>query len=261
MDNKLSILLVEDDPHTCKQIINLVDDSDDLILVGVTNNAFKAVEIIKENIPDAVILDLELHMGSGSGLDVLSELRELSLSKFPYILVTTNNSSAVTYESVRRLGADYIMSKHQDGYSDKAPLDFIRLIAPVIKSNSFSDKKSDPGEEPPAFFEKRVTRRIVAELNLIGVNQKSVGFNYLVDAILITIKKPTQNICSVIGKKYGKTDSSVERAMQNAINRAWSISSIDELLVHYTAKISSSKGVPTITELIFYYANKIKNEC
>ena len=48
--------------------------------------------------------------------------------------------------------------------------------------------------------------------------------------------------------------------MQNAINRAWAISNIDDLLENYTAKISSSKGVPTLTEFIFYYANKIKNE-
>ena len=60
-------------------------------------------------------------------------------------------------------------------------------------------------------------------------------------------------------QKYGKTDSSVERAMQNAINRAWRNSDIDELLTHYKAKISSDKGVPTLTEFIHYYANKIKS--
>lgn len=260
MDNKLSILLVEDDQYACKQIINLADNSEDMLLVGVTNNAFKAIDYIRDTLPDVVILDLELHQGTGSGLNVLSGIKDMSLSKVPYILITTNNSSAVTYESARQLGADYIMSKHQEGYSEKSVIDFLRMLTPVIKSRKQIHKYDSEENESPVYYQKRTTRRIIAELNLIGVNQKSVGYKYLTDAIMITIKEPTQNLCSVIAKKYGKTECSVERAMQNAINRTWATSSIDDLLANYTAKISSSKGVPTLTEFIFYYANKIKNE-
>lgn len=260
MDNKLSILLVEDDQYACKQIINLADNSDDMILVGVTNNAFKALDYIRDTLPDVVILDLELHRGSGSGLNVLSGIKNMALNRVPYILITTNNSSTVTYESARQLGADYIMSKHQDGYSEKSVIDFLRMLAPVIKSRKQLHKDNFDETEAPVFYQKRITRRIIAELNLVGVNQKSVGYKYLIDAIMITINEPTQNLCNVIAKKYGKTEGSVERAMQNAINRAWATSSIEDLLANYTAKISSSKGVPTLTEFIFYYANKIKNE-
>lgn len=261
MENKLSILLVEDDPSACEQIINLVDNSEDLLLVGVTNNALKALDYIRDTLPDVVILDLELHHGSGSGLNVLSGLKDMMLSITPYILVTTNNSSAVTYETARQLGADYIMSKHQENYCEKNALDFLRLLSPVIKNRQKFSSYDKETTASPAYFEKRMTRRIIAELNLIGVSQKSVGYKYLVDAIIITIKEPTQNLCSIIARKYSKTESSVERAMQNAINRAWATSSIDDLLINYTAKISSYKGVPTLTEFIFYYANKIKNEC
>lgn len=61
----------------------------------------------------------------------------------------------------------------------------------------------------------------------------------------------------MLGEKYKKSDASIERAMQNAINRAWRTSDIDDLLTYYTARIQSQKGVPTIMEFIFYYANKI----
>ena len=47
--------------------------------------------------------------------------------------------------------------------------------------------------------------------------------------------------------------------MQNAINRTWTTSDLETLTQAYTGKISSSKGSPTVTEFIFYYANKIKN--
>lgn len=74
------------------------------------------------------------------------------------------------------------------------------------------------------------------------------------------LKQPTQNINTVIAQKYGKTDASVERAMQNAINRAWRTGNVEELLFYYTARINPSRGVPTITEFISYYANKLKSE-
>ena len=51
-----------------------------------------------------------------------------------------------------------------------------------------------------------------------------------------------------------------ERAMQNAIHRAWKKADIEDLLKHYTAKVNSEKGCPTITEFICYYANKLKYE-
>ena len=47
--------------------------------------------------------------------------------------------------------------------------------------------------------------------------------------------------------------------MQNAIARAWRTTPIEDLLRYYTARISSEKGVPTITEFIYYYAAKLKS--
>lgn len=261
MESKLEILLVEDDPEACKEIISIVDESDDLTVIGVTNNATKALQYIKEFLPDAVILDLELHDGRGNGLNILYELQNLSLTKLPYILVTTNNSSSVTYDSARQFGADFIMSKHEEGYSAKSVLDFLRIIRPAIRNKQTIGALKDMTTETPEHYRKRITRQIMTELNYVGINPSFIGYQYLVDAILIMIKQPTQNICTIVGQQHGKTNSSVERAMQNAINRAWKSSNIEDLLFHYKAKINSEKGIPTITEFICYYANKVKTEC
>ena len=68
MERELSILLVEDDPQACEDIATYIDALDDVGLVGITNNSSKAEQMIRDTLPDAVILDLELHGGSGSGL-------------------------------------------------------------------------------------------------------------------------------------------------------------------------------------------------
>ena len=76
--------------------------------MDTTNNSFDAIEMVKNYLPDAVILDLELHLGGGNGLLFLNELKKLTLTRRPYILVTTNNSSNITLEQARSLGANFI---------------------------------------------------------------------------------------------------------------------------------------------------------
>jgi hypothetical protein len=86
-----------------------------------------------------------------------------------------------------------------------------------------------------------------------------LGRSYLIDAI-IHRAEGQQSQVAAIAKKYSKTEASVERAMQNAINKAWSTMQPEDLLLHYTARIHSEKGVPTVTEFVCYYANKLKIE-
>jgi len=260
MIDKLSMILVEDDPIACKELSDYIEELDDLSFVGVTNNAKQAIDYIKDFLPDVMILDLELHKGSGNGLNVLMEMNQLSLNNKPYILITTNNSSQITYETARHLGADFIMAKYQADYSVKSVVDFLRIMKPVILSRKQSASETNSTNEPPDIRNKRIIRRISAELNYVGISPKVIGYQYLTDAIQLVIKQPMQNICITIGEKYRKTETSVERAMQNAINKAWRTSDIDDLLKYYTARINSEKGVPTITEFVYYYANKIKNE-
>lgn len=260
MEKCLSVLLVEDDDIACRDIMHYIDELDDLELIGITNNSKKAIEYVTGQLPDAVILDLELHQGGGNGLQFLNELKQLDLRFCPYILITTNNTSAITYEYARQSGADFIMSKHQSDYISKNAVDFLRIMKDAILSKKISQAPEHNTVESPVQRNRRIIRRISTELDYVGISPKAVGYKYLLDAIQLIIDKPASNLCVVIGEKYGKTDASVERAMQNAINRAWRTSDINDLTEHYKARVSSEKGVPTLTEFIYYYANKIKNQ-
>ncbi len=260
MENKLELLLVEDDPQDCKDIINAVDnDPDNFTLIGITNNSTRAFQYVLDAHPDAVILDLELHNGEGDGLEFLKKLKDAHLTRVPFILVTTNNISDMTHQIARNLGADYIKTKNQENYSAKSVLEFLKITKSVILNRRPQEGDEDFGESPTVTA-KRINSHICKELNKVGISPKAVGYKYLVDAITIIMDEPVTRICAFIGKKYRKTKGSVERAMQNAINRAWSTCDIQDLVDNYTAKVKSEKGVPTVTEFIFFYAQKIKNE-
>ena len=261
MDDKtINILLIEDDVAACRELSLYIEKIDNLKLIGITGNSDEGVEMVKSMLPDVVILDIELHRGAGNGIMFLAKLNALKLSMRPYILITTNNSSNVTYESARQLGADFIMSKHKSDYSAQYVIEFIRMIQHTIMSRKPSDTENIIEEDP---FEKNLplyTRRVYRELDLIGISPKNIGYRYLADAILLIMRDPSANVYSELAENHKKSDASVERAMQNAINRAWRHSDIEELLAHYTARIHSEKGVPTTLEFVYYYANKVKME-
>lgn len=108
MENVLEILLVEDDPVACNEIICEIDnDPENFRLIGITNNSSRAFQYVADASPDAVILDLELHHGGGDGLDFLRQLKEAQIARPPFILVTTNNISTITHKAARELGTAF----------------------------------------------------------------------------------------------------------------------------------------------------------
>lgn len=256
MDQILNILLIEDDIAACNEMKLCIERHDDLKLIGITNNSHDALDLVRANLPNVVLLDLELHHGGGNGLLFLNDLKKLHLEHQPYILVTTNNMSDVTLEQAKQLGADFTLTKYEEGYSADYVIENIHLMkTAILKKNSAISPLPDM---TPAQAEQLLIKRIQRELDLIGINPKAVGYKYLVDSILLIMDGTDVNISRVLAPKYGKSEKSIERAMQNAIKSAWSTNDVDDLLKYYTARIRAERGAPTLMEFVCYYANKLK---
>lgn len=254
--NELTVLLIEDDKIACNEIQNYINSVDDMHLAGITDNANNALELVQSLLPDVILLDLELHHGGGNGLIFLEKISHIQLTLKPFILVTTNNTSQITLATARNLGADFILAKYESGYSPQYIVEFIRVMKNMILSHNAVSAHLRQ-ELSPAKQERNLTQRIQRELHLIGISPKAVGFQYLIDAISLIAQKSTANVTHVLSGKYGKSEASIERAMQNAINRAWQTNNPDDLLQYYTARIRSDRGVPTLMEFIHYYARQL----
>lgn len=261
MPKRIDLLVVEDDEATCLAYEELCKDRDDVFLIGTSAFPEEALKITEEFKPNAVVLDLELTDGSGSGFDYLIEMDKLFLEVMPFVLVVTNNISKTTYAIARNFGADFIIAKSQPDYSVAYVVNFLRSIIDSIpdmrphhETSSLAVKKRIEED-----YYKRMLKKIVMELDIIGISPRFKGRNYLRDAIDMICRKEQTYICNDIGKKYGKTAASVERAMQNAIDHAWKTTDILTLEEHYRAYINPRRGVPTLTEFIYYYADKVKN--
>ena len=259
MSDLIKVLMLEDDEAVCEAYRREIEKKQEMELVYATGCEGAALNYLRTNPVDVVILDLELHYGGGNGLFFLDGLKKMNLSHRPYILVTTNNSSVITLEQARSMGADFIMAKYESQYSAQYVVEFLRMMSDVILEAKAQTQNSAPvvSEEERT---RSLTQRIHRELDFVGISPKAIGYQYLTDAILLTFHDPQPNLCRKLSEKYHKTDVSIERAMQNAINRAWRTSDPDDLLEHYTARIRSDKGVPTLMEFVSHYVNVLRLE-
>ena len=257
MQRELKVILVEDERELCEEFRRCFETVEGIELAAVTDSAAKALEYVRQMQPDAVILDLELHMGEGNGVTFLSKLGKLRGISKPYVLVNTNNSSRTTYDLVRRLGADFVMYKHQQGH---CPEDIAEFLLTMARDRTEAPIKSEQDDEEELIGRSQLRARILDELDKVFISPKKKGYLYLADAIEICCGGYVPNVSALIGEKYGKTPKSVEHAMQNAIDGAWDNTDLNELEKHYKARYSANRLSPTVKEFICYYAAKIEKD-
>lgn len=256
MERPLSVLIVEDEAEEREAFENCFEDYEGLRVAGSTGDEREAMELVAATLPDVLILDLALEQGSGGGISLLKRLQEADAPTHrPYILVTTNNDGLLTSEIARDYGADYIQSKHQRDYSPRFVADFLLAAKPSIQSRMLARA----AVVSPKARQKRLTAAISDELDKVGISPKMLGRRYLELGILTMIQQPTQRLCGMVAAQVGKSEASVDAAIKNAIDKAWTYGDPDALL-NYTARIDPERGMPTVTEFICHYASKIARE-
>ena len=108
MENKMKLLLVEDDVNTCEIFKKIERAKSEIKFIAITNSEVEALNCVKNNMPDGIILDLELTNGKGSGFGFLKELRKIKLKILPKIIVTTNICTDSVYDYLHDNKVDFI---------------------------------------------------------------------------------------------------------------------------------------------------------
>ena len=111
IEKPMTLLLIEDNEFEVNSFKEYLKNINDAQLIKYTNSSYDGIEYAKTYMPEGIILDLELHNGEGSGIKFLEELQELNLDFKPLIVITTNVSSDIVYDHIRKLGADFIFYK------------------------------------------------------------------------------------------------------------------------------------------------------
>ena len=231
MNEKMRILLADDDTEFCARMSAVLDSADDFELVGIAENGEKALSAVNELRPDVLIIELMLPVLDG--MSVLSRLHEQD-GPHPAVMVFSAFASP------------------QKPMEPQAVCERLRLWRT-------GQLRAVKAEESMA-LELRVTEVI----HQVGVPAHIKGYQYLREAIMMAVEDIesvsaiTKVLYPSIAKKFKTTSSRVERAIRHAIEVAWDRGDIETLQNYFGYTVSGVKGKPTNSEFISMIADRLR---
>lgn len=249
MFNEIKILIADDNREFCELLKEFISQESDLHLVGVANNGVEALEIINNEQPDVVVLDIIMpHL---DGIGVLEKLSQSDMPKRPkVIMLTAFGQENITQRAVD-LGADYYILK---------PFDFTVLANRI---RQLSDGASVL-QYTPVVKTKNLDVAVTNVIHEMGVPAHIKGYQYLRDAILMVIDEVsllgavTKELYPMIAQKYQTTPSRVERAIRHAIELAWDRGNVEMMNRFFGYTINLERGKPTNSEFIAMIADRLR---
>lgn len=254
METKISVMITDPSDQFRDTLRTQLDAESDLEIVAEAKDGNEALPLLAEWRPDFLLT--ELLMPNLDGMGLLRRMGEVSPDTKTIII--TNFSNNIILNECINLGAVYFMNKPVDTTS---LVDTMRMLAhpaaalPPVRQSVVSDVD----------LETMVTE-IIHE---IGVPAHIKGYQYLREAIILAINDMdiinavTKVLYPTVAKKFGTTDSRVERAIRHAIEVAWDRGDIEVLQKFFGYTVSNIKGKPTNSEFIAmiadYLSLRLKN--
>lgn len=265
--NPMKIVLIEDEVKDCRDFMNYANTRpNDIVFVGMTGCCDEAMRLVKSKMPEAVIVDLELNNGEGSGYDFLDEFYSTEFNVRPLCVITTRNRNKDVQSYLhRKYGISTLFYKEQSKYGPEMVIRHLLRFREIYYSQeSGGIETNTKSPETPEELERRIKNRIKAELNAIQVSTSYKGRRAAEESIFMLLTKDygeDERVFNDLAKKHNMHYNNFTRNIQNAIDKVWNNpDNVEILLKHYTAPVSGSKGSPTPTEFIHYYADLIKQD-
>jgi len=108
----MKIFVVEDSSAVRERLVEMIREVEDMEVVGEAATYGKAVAGITQTAPDVAILDIKLADDTGSGIDVLNEIRKTMPAMRAIVL--SNYVSPQHLKASADAGAEYFLDKSSD---------------------------------------------------------------------------------------------------------------------------------------------------
>lgn len=259
---KLNVAIADDNEKMLDLLGNLINEDQELELVGHASNGAEIYDIIKEKEPDVVLLDII--MPKVDGLNVMERVsKDAELKKHPAFIVVSAVGQEQITEDAFQLGANYYILKPFD---NDMLLSRIKHIRQEKEGRKKDLRKVNAYENSTSYYERNLEADVTNIIHEIGVPAHIKGYQYLRDAIILSVNDMemlnsiTKILYPTIAKKHQTTPSRVERAIRHAIEVAWSRGKMDTIDELFGYTVSTGKGKPTNSEFIALIADKIRLE-
>ena len=142
MTDKIKVLIVDDSRMIRDVLTEIINDQNDMIVVGAAADAFEARDMIKSLKPDVITLDIE--MPKMNGLEFLDKLMRAKPMPVVMISAATERGSEVTFRALE-LGAVDFVTKPK--LNEQAPDDYGQMIADKVRAAKSARLKTPKREQ------------------------------------------------------------------------------------------------------------------
>jgi DNA-binding NarL/FixJ family response regulator len=126
-ENALRVFLVEDAVTFRERLADYLEEPGRIEMVGYADTEDAAIQYLRAEHPDVVIVDL--HLKTGNGIGVIAAVRSVAPQPPPTIVVLTNYAFPEFELACRTRGADYFFDKSTQFGAVKALLESLRDAA------------------------------------------------------------------------------------------------------------------------------------
>lgn len=248
----------------------------DVILA--TGNGSKALEAIRNENPDVVIMDMIL-----PGIDGIGILEEINCTEYigkrPLFIIETALRMENLVEEAIQAGADYYMMKPVSGTMLAKRVSQLMEHRGKVSNGIITPVAATKVEQEPVILEKEILvtsegYSLSGDLEMdvtnilleIGIPAHIKGYQYIREGIIMAfydrnmLHYITKFLYPAIAKKYKTTSSSVERTIRHAIEVAWQRGNLDTLEEFFGNTVCAGKGKPTNSEFMALLTDKLRLE-
>ncbi len=239
-------ILVADPSEGFRQgLVKAILAEDSIAVVGQTGEGGELLNLIQEERPDLILM--ELNLGDVDGIEVLERLPDLDLGYKPYILVLSGFLRDTVTHLIAHMGVDYYLVK---------PCHTSRICRRIEQLVGDTEEASD--------YSVALERQVSMALQSMGMPAHVQGYQYLRWSILAVMSDPdlmrgvTKILYPMVAKAHHSTPPRVERSIRHAINMAWTRGDKEVIYRYFGNTISSRRGKPTNSEFIAMIADKLR---
>jgi len=173
--NKISVLLVDDHPVVRNGVRSYLGTLDDIEVIGEAGSGEEAIEFVKSNIPDVILMDLL--MEGMNGVEATKMIKQIS-PRTHIVVLTSHHDDSLVFPAMKAGALSYVLKI----IPPEELINVIRMAAkgtailsPEIAKKLMSELHDRPGRVIDPFAELTEREYDVLELIAQGNNNSEIA--------------------------------------------------------------------------------------
>ena len=199
---KVTVLIVEDHPVSLDGLIGYIRTAPDIVIVGTADEGSEAVALVREFVPDVVIVDLFLAQSQLDGIEITRAIRELSPST-QVLVVTAYDDDALILGALGAGAMGYLLKTS----TSADLLDAIRDVArrqPVLHPRVFDKLMSvlRPSHDDLQSGSPRAPQLTEREWDVVTLISQGCSNKDIAERLVISEKTVKVHVSNILQKLH-----------------------------------------------------------